>query len=279
MALLEANAAGILPAHFAPLILDPLGQQSVAMRTSNVMHVVGSVTQVPFASGPTSGWVAEGATITETDPAIAEITLTPKKLAALTILSRELATDSSPAAVNVVGQSIARSLRIQLDKAFLSASAPVTNAPGGVLHATGIGTGALSAATGLDGIVDAIATIEAAGWTPDAAVMAPATWSTLAKVKIETGSVVSLLSSPTQGVGGDLGRSIFGLPVYLAPGCPADTVAVWDSHAIAFALREDVTVAVSNDYAFKADSVAVRATLRADWAPVDVNAVVALTYS
>jgi hypothetical protein len=44
--------------------------------------------------------VAEGAEITPSDPKLPELTVTPAKVAGLTIISRELADDSSPAAAS-----------------------------------------------------------------------------------------------------------------------------------------------------------------------------------
>ena len=67
---------------------------------------------------PQASFVAEGAEIPVTDGTLTEIVATPKKLAALSIISSELAQDSSPAALQVVGDGIVRDVKRQLDASF-----------------------------------------------------------------------------------------------------------------------------------------------------------------
>ena len=59
---------------------------------------------------PTAAWVAEGAEIAPSDPTLAELVVTPSKVAGLTIISNEMANDSDPAVAAVVGQGLARDI-------------------------------------------------------------------------------------------------------------------------------------------------------------------------
>jgi HK97 family phage major capsid protein len=61
--------------------------------------------------------VAEGAEITPSDPTLQELVVTPPKVAGLTIVSREMADDSDPAAAQVVGDGLARDIARRIDQA------------------------------------------------------------------------------------------------------------------------------------------------------------------
>jgi HK97 family phage major capsid protein len=94
------------------------------------------VTQDPAAS-----WTAEGAEINVSDAVLDEITVTPKNLAGLVVVSNELAADSSPAALQVVGQGLVRDLRRKIDAAYFTTTAPY--GPSGL--------GSLTTSTAADG--------------------------------------------------------------------------------------------------------------------------------
>jgi HK97 family phage major capsid protein len=64
---------------------------------------------------PTAAWTAEGAEIAASDPTLDEIDIVPKKLAGLVVISNELATESSPAALQVVGSGLVRDLARKVD--------------------------------------------------------------------------------------------------------------------------------------------------------------------
>jgi hypothetical protein len=54
--------------------------------------------------------VADGAEIPASDADIGELVVTPPKVAGLTVVSRELASDSAPAAQDVIGDALARDI-------------------------------------------------------------------------------------------------------------------------------------------------------------------------
>jgi HK97 family phage major capsid protein len=120
------NTRGILPDDHGPLVVQPLMTESVAALVSTVVSTSANRYRIPTVTAdPTAAWVAEGAEIPITDPTLAELTVTATKVAGLTIVSRELADDSNPAAANVVGQGLARDIARKVDGAFFGAqSAP-----------------------------------------------------------------------------------------------------------------------------------------------------------
>ncbi len=73
----------------------------------------------------------------------------------------------------------------------------------------------------------------------------------------------------THGVEDTVQRSLFGVPVLVDSAMIADLIGIWDTTAIAVALRRDVKVESDTSRYFDSDSVAVRATLRADWTVLD----------
>ena len=122
------------------LVIRPLIEQSVAAQVSTVVETGSHDFRVPVVSAdPTAAWTAEGAEITASDPTITEVLVTPKKLAGLTVVSNELASDSSPAALQVVGDGLVRDLRRKIDAAYFAAATP-TNGPAGVGTLSGVST-------------------------------------------------------------------------------------------------------------------------------------------
>ena len=69
---------------------------------------------------PTAAWVAEGAEIPRSDADLDEIVVTPRKVAGPTIISRELAEDSTPAATQVVGDGLPMDIATKVDSAFFN---------------------------------------------------------------------------------------------------------------------------------------------------------------
>ena len=104
---------------FSALVVQPVERASVAFQVATVVRTDSHDFRIPvIESDCTAAWTAEGSDITPTDAGVDEVNVTPKKLAALSIISRELANDSSPAAQTVVGESIARDLARKIDSAF-----------------------------------------------------------------------------------------------------------------------------------------------------------------
>ena len=75
--------------------------------------------------------VAEGDEITPSDATIPEVNVVPSKLAGLSIISSELANDTSPEAATAAGDGLARDISRKLDAAFFGTmSAPAQSGLG-----------------------------------------------------------------------------------------------------------------------------------------------------
>lgn len=279
MSLYTAGAAGVLtPAEVGELVIRPLIEQSVAAQVSTVVQTNSHDFRVPVVSAdPTAAWTAEGAEIAASDPTIGEVVVTPKKLAGLTVVSNELASDSSPAALGIVGEGLVRDLRRKLDAAYFASVTP-TNGPSGVGVLSGIGTVDAGATfADLDWAAEAASLVETAHSTLTAFVAAPATALTLATIKEQDGSNKALLG------GGDptapTSRTIAGVPLYTSPAVPANTVwGISQPHSIVV-MRQDPSVVVDASAFFTSDRVAVRATLRVGFAFPHPAALVKVTTS
>ncbi|MCQ4365834.1 phage major capsid protein [Mycobacterium gordonae] len=259
MALTTSGGASILtPEEVGALVIRPLMETSVAAQVSTVVPTNSHDFRVPIVSAdPTAAWTAEGAEITASDPTITEVLVTPRKLAGLTVISNELAADSSPAALQVVGDGLVRDLKRKLDAAYFGNT--TTNGPSGLLSLSSTAIDAGDAWTNLDWAEAAKSAAETVHTTLTAFVASPATALALAELKEQTGSNKALLGSdPTQ----PTSRVIAGLPLYTSPAI-ADGI-VWgipQAHSI-FVVRQDATVVTDTSVYFTSDRVAVRATLR-----------------
>lgn len=269
----QPTGEALSPEERSELIIGPLQREALALRTTRVLQTSRDAVQVPLLTEdvPTD-WVAEGQELPTGEPDVREVTLRPAKLAALTSISSELAEDSEPGAAELIGQSIARSLRSKLDMSFVSAA-------GGGLPSAGVFTTATAGAAlgaSLDAVSDAITTVEAAGGTADVIVMSPSVWGRVRKLRTEDTANTPLLGVEGQPAGQ---RTLFGVTVFVDATVPDDTIGVWDSSAVAVALRRDVKVETDTSVYFSSDNVAVRATLRAAWAVLDPARVVTVDAS
>jgi HK97 family phage major capsid protein len=145
--------------------------------TSSHTYRLPIVTAVPAA-----GWVAESAEIPVTDGTVTELDVTPNKLAALSVISSELANDSTPAAAQVIGDGIVRDLQRKLDAALFTAT--TTNGPGSLPGVSGVSTVSAGASyANVDAFSDALYTSANNNGTITSWVTAPATAMTLSKLK------------------------------------------------------------------------------------------------
>ncbi len=268
------NTRGIQPDGYGPLVVQPFMAESVAAQVSTTVTTGSNRYRIPVVTAdPTAAFVAEGAEIPISDPTLAELTVTPAKVAGLTIVSRELADDSDPAAANVVGAGLARDIARRVDEAFFgSALAP---APSGLGALSGVQTYVnASAFTNLDFAAEAISKAETVGAGVTAFVTNPATALALAKVKQATGSNAPLLGAdPTAATS----RSVLGVPLYVSASVAANTLWALDRSRVWLVLREDTTVEADRSVYFTSDRVAVRATMRVGFGLVHAQAVVKVT--
>ncbi len=261
MSLTTSSGASILtPTQVSELVVQPLIQASVAFQVSTVIQTSSHSLRVPILSDDVgSGWVAEGEEIDVDEPTLDEIEVTPAKLAALTVITSELANDSSPSAAKVVGDSIVRDLARKTDAAFFAAAAP-TNGPAetlGTITSTPVDAG--DAWSNLDWAEAAKSVAEQRNSMVTAFVCNPALALVLASLKEITGSNKPLLgadpTSPTS-------RVVAGVPLYVSPAVANNVVwAIPRQHALVV-LREGTSLVSDSSVFFTSDRLAIRATTR-----------------
>ncbi len=259
------NSGGPLlrPEEVGPLLVQPAMLLSVAAQVATVVHTTAHTYRVPYvAADPTAAWVFEGAEITPSDMALAEVIVTPAKLAGLTIVSRELAEDTSPAAAEAVGQGLARDIARKIDAAFFgNMPAPAPAGLGALLGNQVVDTGATIGNT--DVFAEALSLAENVTATTTAFVTSPATALVLAKVKKAAGSNEPLLgndpTAPTK-------RTVLGVPLYVSPAVTAGTLWAIPVDRVYLIIRADATIEADRSVYFTSDRVAVKATMRVGFA-------------
>jgi HK97 family phage major capsid protein len=118
----------LTPSQVGELVTQPLIQKSVAGQVLTTMGISTHSFRISIVTAdPSASWTAEGAEIATSDATLDELDVTPSKLAALSVISSELANDSTPAAAQAIGDGIVRDLTRKVDAALFSAT--TTNGP------------------------------------------------------------------------------------------------------------------------------------------------------
>lgn len=147
------------PGNFIELLRNTsVGLQMGVRRLSGLQ---GNVTIPKMTAGTTAYWLADETTqITEANPTLGQVSLTPKNVAALTELSHLLMQQSSPDAEQLIMDSIARDIGLAVDVGIIRGSGS-SGQPLGI-----VGTGSIGAFTGTSlaaaGLLDAQADVASA---------------------------------------------------------------------------------------------------------------------
>lgn len=252
-----------LPDADGRLVIQPVEAESVAVQAVGATMAAAGTSgyRVPIvAADPSAGWVAEGAEIPVSDAELDEATDKFRKLAGLTIVSRELANDSSPQAAEEVGKGIARDIAKQLDAGFFGDGDGTGVAPAGLGSLSGVN--ALDAGTtwgDLDVFTEAVYAAEGVGATLDSFVANPADALALAQLRDADGSNRTLLQvDPTQ----PTRRLIGGVPLLVSPHVDAGTIWGLPADRVVVAIREDVEITRDASAYFSSDRIAVRGIMR-----------------
>lgn len=260
MPMSTVNGAPILTdAQVADLLVTPVQHLSIAAQVARVVTISTGSFRIPMVTAdPSAAWVAEGQEIPVSDAELAELTVSPSKVAGLTIVTRELADDSSPEAAETVGQGLARDIARKLDQAFLGAlPAP---APAGLGSVTGVTT--VAAPTDwadADPFSEAVYAAEGVNANIGAWLAHPDDALALATVKESSGSNKALLT-PDATQGGR--RVIGGIPLLTSPYATPGTVWGIDPATALIVVRDGAEVTADRSVFFTSDRVAVRATMR-----------------
>ncbi|MGY1683916.1 phage major capsid protein [Geodermatophilus sp. SYSU D01176] len=241
------------PEQVESLLIKPVLAASVALNPlcSRVLRPTAPSVRLPAVTAdPTAACVAEGAEIPVSDLATAEVDVVTKKVAGLSVVTSELAEDSSPEATAEVGRGLARDIARKVDAAFFGdGTAQGGEQPDG-----------LAAPTDLDAFAEAQMLAANVGAQLTAFVTSRATALVLANMKEATGSgKPPLQPDPTQPT---RSRMIFGVPLLNSPEAPVGTVWGLPADRLVTAVRHDAEVKADRSVFFTSDRVAVRATCR-----------------
>ncbi len=268
------GAAVLLPDEVGALLVEPTLAMSVAAAVSTIVHTGSKSFRIPLVSAdPSAEWVNEGQEITPSDPTLSEVVVTPSKVAGLTIISNELAKDSSPEAAGIVGEGLARDIARKIDAAYFGNLLPP--APAGLRSVVGVtAVAAGTAFTNLDAFAEAVAAAEQVGAILTHFVANPADALAMAKLRKSTGSNEPLLSSSATDAST---RQLVGVPLLVSPSVAAGTVWGIDGSRSYLVIREDATVEVDASPFFTSDRTAVRAVERVGFAFPHAASVVKIT--
>ncbi len=276
MATTSTAASLLRPEQVNELIVQPLTLASVAMQASTVAQTESTEYRIPVLTGdPDASWVPEAAEIPVDDATFDEVVVTPKKVAALSVLSNELIEDSSPEASAVIGQRLVQSLVRKVDASWFAAA--TANGPAGLGSITPSETYAGAAYANIDAFIEAITAAEAEGAQVNSFVTHPNTALALAKLKKATGSNEPLLQRDVTVPGG---RVVAGVPLLVSPDADGDG-SVWGipKARVFVVIRRDVQVALDSSAFFTSDRTAVRVTARIGFGFPHESAVVKINRS
>ncbi|MDX1879629.1 phage major capsid protein [Mycolicibacterium sp. 141076] len=256
----SALQQGWTPEQYGQLIDTVLAEESIAFKAATVVQTSNEKIRFPMLTAdPATGWYAENTQIALTDPATNELVITPSKVAGLTQISNEAASDTTPGVAEQTGKSLARSVAKKVDAAFFANT--TVNGPNGLLSLTGINTvdTSVTPLTSLDPFHEAKYAALADGAHLTHFILSQDVALALAKAKQADGWNTGLLDNVGDGI------TLAGVPVLVSVSVPAGNAWGVDASQIFLAQRTGTTVVMSQDAAFSYDAVQVRATARVSW--------------
>lgn len=144
--------------------IDLLRNDSVvlSMGATRLTGLVGNITIPKMTAGGTAYWLADETTqITESQPTIGQLALSPKDVAALTQISHKLMQQSSPDVETMVMNDLAQVLGLAIDVACLR-GAGGSGQPQGIVGTAGVGSFDTDATDSFGDVLDAQVDVMAA---------------------------------------------------------------------------------------------------------------------
>jgi HK97 family phage major capsid protein len=249
--------AGFAPEEWGRYVLDNLSGASVLLASgATEVRTTGKAIHVPrFTGEAATNWYAELEEIGEGCPPGDDMVLTPKKVATLCRISNETVADSNRDVLDSVGQKMVRSVALAADKAMFDGTGG--KMPTGLLKVTPA-LPSVSHAPDYAGIVTGAGLVRAAGGEPNAAYINPVD---LTALQLATdGNDRPLIGTTEDGIG----ATVAGLTLWPTAAVPAGTAIVAEADQIVVAVREDASVAVSDQFIFSEDGTVVRVIARVD---------------
>lgn len=265
------------PSQIGDLFTKPVGEESLALQvaTSATASAACHDFRIPVVNtDPVAAWVDEGEEIAASSQEYAEEADYFHKLAGLTVISREMAEDTSPGVATEVGRGLARDIARKIDAAFFGTRGGSQLAPRGLEDLTNVTKVEPNAFDSLDPFHMALHLAQLEGAALTAFVANPGDAIDLALLKDEDGSRRPLLASdPTQATR----RLVAGVPLYVSKAVKAGTVWGIPRDRVVIAVREDVSLTRDESVFFTSDRIAIRATMRATFLYPNPGAIVKIT--
>ncbi len=269
-----AGRAILSPEDVAQLLVRPVERESLPGLVATPVAMTSNSLRAPAVqTDPSASWVAEGAEIAASDAVFAEVSAPACKVAGLTIVTSELANDSSPSAIEQIGNGLKRDLIRQINRAFVgNLDAPAPAGLGSLAGATVVPVG--TAWTNVDAFIDGQAAAAAVGAKVDSWIISAADFSTLAKLKTASGSNQALLQAdPTR----PEGTILAGAQVHVSADLPAGVAYGIPRDRVLLGVRQDAEIVADGSAFFSSDRIGVRATMRVAFAYPHPESVVKLT--
>lgn len=272
-------------------LVAPLAATSIFLNSG--VQIIDSASPVRFPLAPDVDddykFVAEGASIPETNPDFDEVTLLPTTMQSLKIITRytnELLRQSVVAIDAALQTNLVTSVAATLDNALISGSGDGVTQPKSLLNYSGTQTLAVSGAISIDALYDAelklqmanVPTAGAAWW------FHPNTWNALRKLKASgTGNYLVQPDVTAQS-----GASLLGHPVTVTPHLPVHTAGSGETHdtvtgllwnpSYTRAVRDvNAQVTILPELYAATDEVGIRVVTRYDAGTVKPESIVKLT--
>ena len=249
--------------HRADLYIQPLRNRLLARKLGVrvLSGLQGNISVPRHGTGLSVGWVAENASVPESNMAPDSVTLSPKHAGGVTELSRQLIMQGSPDVEQLVRDEFAFIIAQAIDTALIKGGG--TNEPKGVLSTAGVQTASLGT---LDWAAVLAMKLKAASVNADAVnwVMSPQAAAQFAGTEKSSGTGIYLM--------GDDGK-MAGLPVYSTNQVPDETgtpdtgiAILGDWSQVMLGIWDEVSILV-NPYestAYRRGGVLVRAMSTVD---------------
>lgn len=146
----------LVPEIWADKVYELITAKSTALQLCEQAVMTSDTMYLPkVTSASTAYFTSEASTITASDPAFSQITLSPRKIAALTQLSSEVLEDSNPSVQQIVMERLAEDIALKLDYSIYNGTTSTEFV--GFREASGIDTvDAAGLDIELDDVADAI---------------------------------------------------------------------------------------------------------------------------
>jgi len=262
-------AASLYPEqHRADMLIDLLRDQLVTGRLGATIlnNLVGDQDIPKMTGGSAAQWVAEDGALTETDATVADVTMAPKTVGAMTSYSRRTLINAAPSIEQLVRNDLASTVANAIDLQALTGDG-TGNTPTGVINHTDAAELTLAGTDAGDRwaeILDFIATVQTAnadlgtmGWTMNP--KAVAKLRSTAKVTSGDGTVASYVMEQPGNLAGYTAVPTAAMPT--ASGTPDTTTVIfgaWSQLMIGYWSGTDVLVNPYESTAYSRGRVLMR---------------------